>query len=369
LDEDWIVATYNFTDVEAKKNFARNKGVRWFKASPASIAIAKPSLLRRLITCLEKLDARTPSGEPALSDAELDLAFNKIKHQRVFTPVVSPAFKIQDDWNVYAIGSCFARGVEKAMIADGFNVVSAAKDFEEFERTHEGVQQLGFTNKYTTHSILNELKWALVPGEDCPENSVVDLEGGISVDPHINPTLTPAGREETLRRRALITDVQRRITSCQLVVITLGLVECWKDNEADTFLNMSPTKDMMDKYPGRYSLHVLGYHENKENLDQIYDILKEYGHPDLHIIVTVSPVPLLATFTGRDVVIANTYSKSVLRVVAEEWAVDKDDVGYFPSFEIVNNSQRDVAWANDLRHVQPEVVNSIMNQLVECYVK
>jgi hypothetical protein len=95
----------------------------------------------------------------------------------------------------------------------------------------------------------------------------------------------------------------------------------------------------------------------------------EYGHPDLHILLTVSPVPLLATFTGRDVVIANTFSKSVLRTVAEEWAADKVNVNYFPSYEIVCNSQRDVAWQDDLRHVKAEAVNSIMDQLKRCYVE
>jgi hypothetical protein len=112
---------------------------------------------------------------------------------------------------------------------------------------------------------------------------------------------------------------------------------------------------------------VVGYEENKANLDEIYEIISQYGHPNSHIIVTVSPVPLLATFTGRDVVVANSFSKSVLRAVAEEWASDKTNVDYFPSYEIVTNTKRDVAWENDLRHVRAEVVNSIMNQLKKHY--
>jgi hypothetical protein len=183
----------------------------------------------------------------------------------------------------------------------------------------------------------------------------------------MNPALKFVGRGETLERRALVTEVQARIKSCQLVILTLGLVECWKDGLTGVYLNITPTKQMMEKYPGRYSLHVVGYEENKANLDEIYEIISQYGHPNSHIIVTVSPVPLLATFTGRDVVVANSFSKSVLRAVAEEWASDKTNVDYFPSYEIVTNTKRDVAWENDLRHVRAEVVNSIMNQLKKHY--
>ena len=362
------MAIYDFTDKGAVKNFGRSKGVRWFKAGPINKPINTIGSYRRILNWLERFDKSKQEELPVLDEAAADLASNKIKYGRVFKPAINPTFKIDKDWNVFAIGSCFARGVERALLDGGFNVVSAATEFNGFERATEGVQQLGFTNKYTTHSILNEIKWALVPGESCPEDSVVDITSEESIDPHINPTLKFVKREETLKRRALISEVQGRITTCQLVVLTLGLVECWKDNQAGVFLNMTPTKAMLDKCPGRYSLHVIGYEENKANLDEVYQILMEYGHPDLHIIVTVSPVPLLATFTGRDVVVANSFSKSVLRTVAEEWAVTKENVNYFPSYEIVNNTHRDVAWENDLRHVKVEVVKSIMSQLVENYV-
>jgi len=89
--------------------------------------------------------------------------------------------------------------------------------------------------------------------------------------------------------------------------------------------------------------------------------LNRHGHVDLQVVVTTSPIPLLATFTDRDVVAANTYSKSVLRAVAEDLAAAHPNVHYFPSYEIVMNSDRGAAWADDGRHVQPEVVNHIMS--------
>ena len=73
------------------------------------------------------------------------------------------------------------------------------------------------------------------------------------------------------------------------------------------------------------------------------------------IIFTVSPIPLNFTFSNRDVVIANKYSKSVLRAAVENFIDDKNCF-YFPSFEIVQDC---VGWPNsykeDKRHVKVEI--------------
>ena len=61
------------------------------------------------------------------------------------------------------------------------------------------------------------------------------------------------------------------------------------------------------------------------------------------------------TFSEKDVVVANRYSKSVLRASVEQ-LVDNKSVFYFPSFEIVLDC---VGWPKafkeDKRHVKPEV--------------
>jgi GSCFA family protein len=72
--------------------------------------------------------------------------------------------------------------------------------------------------------------------------------------------------------------------------------------------------------PSRYEFHLTSFAENRANLEGIYALLSEYGHPDVHIVVTVSPVPLMNTFSSTDIVVANTWAKSLLRAVAQEWA-------------------------------------------------
>lgn len=290
--------------------------------------------------------------------------------KQVFRPVIRPVFEISKDDKLFAMGSCFARGIETALKDRGFVMESAATEFDHFETIGgRRLNPLGFTNKYTTYSMLNELRWALDPEAQFPEASLVDLDGGICIDPHINPTLKPVDRAGTLERRRIMTEVVRRIANCRVVFLTLGLVEAWYDKDAGVWLNSTPTAVMRAKYPERYAFLVTDYPANLENLEQFHALLMKYGHSDVHVIVTVSPVPLNATFSGEDVVVANTFSKSTLRAVASEWANRHDNVQYFPSYEIVLNSDRDLAWEGDKRHVKGQMARYIMDYFVKAFVR
>jgi hypothetical protein len=105
-----------------------------------------------------------------------------------------------------------------------------------------------------------------------------------------------------------------------------------------------------------------------EGLEDIHRLLTEHGHPDLQIVVTVSPVPMWVTFTGQDVVLANTATKSLLRTAAGAWTRNHANVHYFPGYEIVLNSARSVVWERDGRHVRPPFVRQIMELFVRTHV-
>ena len=75
------------------------------------------------------------------------------------------------------------------------------------------------------------------------------------------------------------------------------------------------------------------------------------------------------TFSTMDIVIANTGAKSLLRSVAQEWAAAHSNVDYFPSYEIVQNSDRTAMWERDLRHVTGTGVQHIMQLFLRNYLK
>jgi hypothetical protein len=55
------------------------------------------------------------------------------------------------------------------------------------------------------------------------------------------------------------------------------------------------------------------------------------------VILTVSPVPLTATNSGRHVLAATMESKSILRAVAGQLRSGNPWVDYFPSYEIISS--------------------------------
>jgi hypothetical protein len=295
-------------------------------------------------------------------------AFQRLRHTW-FTPKVDPKFKLRRDDKFYAIGSCFARGIESSLTGHKIIVESAAPEFAELQPANKELSGLGFTNKYNTYSILNELRWALDPDAVFPQESIVQVTKTTWYDPHTNPSLALADLAETLERRAMMQAVTKRIKHCRAVIVTLGLAEVWRDVKADVFINRTPIPSLFKTQPGRYEFHLTSFAENWANLEAIYALLTQYGHPDVRIVVTVSPVPLMNTFSTMDIVVANTWAKSLLRAVAQEWATAHPNVDYFPSYEIVQSSDRAAVWERDLRHVKGAGAHHIMELFLRNYIE
>ena len=282
-------ALYVATAADAMNNYRENTAAIWHK---------------------ENIDPNDPAGK---------YAFQRLR-QACFIPHVVPKFKFRRDDKFYAIGSCFARGIENALAAQNVVVESAASEFARLQPANRRTSGLGFTNKYNTYSILNELRWALDPDAKFPRDSIVPLTKTKWYDPHTNPTLEFVDLEQTLERRALTQTVTKRIKSCRAVIVTLGLAEVWRDVKANVFVNRTPMPSLFKTDPDRYEFQLSTFAQNWANLEMIHRLLMMYGHSDVHIIVTVSPVPLMNTFSTMDIVVANSWAKSLLRAVSQEWA-------------------------------------------------
>jgi hypothetical protein len=71
---------------------------------------------------------------------------------------------------------------------------------------------------------------------------------------------------------------------------------------------------------------------------------------------------MIATATGNHVLAATSYTKSVLRVAAEDAARGNEEVFYFPFYEIVTGPQAPKTYfAPDRRTVAPEAVKLVMS--------
>ena len=151
------------------------------------------------------------------------------------------------------------------------------------------------------------------------------------------------------------------------MILTLGLVEVWEDRRSGRFLNAAPSLASARREPDRYQLHILDAQANTAALEGIRARLKAMN-PTVKLVITVSPVPMTETFSGRDVLAANTYSKSVLRAAAETFANAHDDADYFPSYDMIASSPRATAYASDCVHVTDAVVGQIVQIFLREYL-
>lgn len=278
-------------------------------------------------------------------------------------PNIEPSFKLRPAENVFTIGSCFARNIERHLVRLGYKV--PAREYVPAELI--GQQLDGFMNKFTPQSMLNEIRWALNPNQaPAPESAFLDQKDGTVLDGQLMSKIN-VPHERALERRSEITSVFRGIADCRVVIITLGLVEAWYDKVNDLYLNRSLPEYNSEKEPDRFEFHVLSFDELYKATKELMDLILEKGHPETRIILTVSPVPLTATFTQNDVLSSNMYSKSVLRAVAEHIVTEFDAIDYFPSYESVMLSDRNSTWQDDLIHVRDEVVGVNVGRMAEAY--
>jgi len=276
-----------------------------------------------------------------------------------------PTFGLIPGEAVFTMGSCFARNIERRFSELGFYLPTMSLTLPPEERASQTENDL--LNKYPPHSILNELRWALDPGAEFPEAAYLSIRKDLWHDPHLAGNVTPAPLERVRERRRMVEGIYRQIPRCRIVVMTLGLTEAWFDNETGLYLNAAPPQPAFRADPDRFRLDVLTVDEIINVLDQIRDLLQRFGHPQMRMMLTVSPVPFKATFTGRDAIIANSYSKSALRAAAEMFVFKNNNVDYVPSYEIVTHTPRNSAFIQDNRHITPSLVNEIVDRVVATY--
>jgi hypothetical protein len=297
-------------------------------------------------------DGRDP-GDPQSAHARIA--------DGIVLPDVVPKFRLSPDDVFFCIGSCFARNIEEHLIYRRLPVISRSVPFgDRMGRVN------GMVNKYTPASILNELRWSLA-GVPFPEASLIE-EDGAWRDLHLAARAPAKSLDEALERRAQVRRYFERLREATVVIVTLGLVETWHDVHADAMLNTAPSLGMTRRFPGRFRLVVTDYAENLRILHEIYELLSRYAAPAVRIVVTVSPVPMTETFTGRDVVVANTYSKSTLRAAAEDSVRGHANVDYYPSYESIVVSNRALTYnqADDL-HVLDAAVRLVAEHFLRAY--
>ncbi len=274
----------------------------------------------------------------------------------------APKFELPAAARFFCMGSCFARNIEEALLYRGVDVLS--KRFpcskEEYPWRHNGI-----VNKFTSASMANEARWALSGGTGAA--SIIETATG-AFDLQLTPGAPAVGVERAHERRRYIeTEYFARLREADVVILTLGLIEAWRDQQTGQWQNAAPPYALVRDNPERFTLALTSASENRDALEDLRaTVLSVASHAKF--VVTVSPVPMGTTFSGEDIIIANMRSKSVLRAVAAEFAGAHADVDYFPSYEIVTGTSRAQAYGPDCIHVRDKLVRRVVEQFCTLYV-
>jgi len=158
--------------------------------------------------------------------------------------------------------------------------------------------------------------------------------------------------------------LRRALEKCEVFIVTLGMTEAWYFANDGLFTNATP----------RSKEAILLRHKNLSVADNVVELERLYAvynrhRPGIKLIISVSPVPINATFNvEHNVVVANSLSKSTLRVAAEEFCRKHPDTCfYFPSFEAVTYGTRE-PWDIDRRHVSADAVTRVMRQFQRMFL-
>ena len=283
----------------------------------------------------------------------------------VARPTLEPSFRIGKQDLIFTVGSCFARNIEKQLIIEGYGV--AVSRFRPPSEPGAETDRDLMLNRYVPQSIANELAWAF-GDRPFPEASYYqELEGWRDLQLHLG---APAAPIETVKeRRAALAEYMRLAAEAGVFIMTVGLAEAWFDLATGLYLNAAPPARARKLFPDRFQFHLLGHEEILAGLEQIHDLLSRYGRSDLRILVTVSPVALSTTFTGRDVLVANSYMKSALRTAVEAFAMGRENIDYLPSYESIVLSDRRRAWREDQAHVADEMVRVNVLRMLASYAE
>ncbi len=286
-------------------------------------------------------------------------------------PVLAAPFRIAPNDKVATAGSCFAQHIARTLVTQGFHYLvteqAAHLSPEAQLESNYGVFSARFGNVYTARQLRQLLEMALgdVPS---PQGLVWPRGDGRWVD-GLRPYIEPEGFDDEAQalasRQQMLACTSDMFQGCDVLVFTLGLTEAWHRAADGVVLPLAPGVACSAAPMGEFAFVNFSHDQVLADMRAFLWLLKSVN-AKVRVVLTVSPVPLVATYEPRSVIASTAYSKAVLRSVAGELAKEFDWVVYFASYEVITaapNAGR--YFAPDWREVLPEGVAHVMGLFME----
>lgn len=284
-------------------------------------------------------------------------------------PVVNPKFIIKEDEKVATAGSCFAQHISKTLSKNGFNYfITEKSDAPDALANNYGVYSARYGNIYSTRQLLQ--LFYRVYGYFKPVDDAWETEDGRLVDP-FRPQIQLNGfaslEELHESREQHFSAVRKMFEKMDIFVFTLGLTEIWRSKIDGAVFPLAPGVAGGSMDDMKYEFLNLSVEDVRKDLQVFLDMLSTVN-PKVKVLLTVSPVSLMATYEDRHVLCSTTLSKSVLRSAADVIFKENSHVDYFPSYEIITGSYScGKFYEEDFRSVRPEGVSQVMKIFMKNY--
>lgn len=275
-------------------------------------------------------------------------------------------FKINPRDKIATAGSCFAQHISNFLRKNGTDIYIAEPAHpilsdELAQQMHYGQFSARYGNIYTVRQLLELFLQAFEKREIIGDYAF----GGDSVYDLLRPAIQPNGFVSVVEAQAdrafHIRSVRKMFETTDVFVYTLGLTEAWVNAEQNFVYPSCPGTVQGEFNKDKHKPVNFTCSQIINDLISFIDGLLEVN-PKVKIILTVSPVALAATFENENVLVATSYSKSVLRAVCGEVRNLYPNVEYFPSYEIITSSCSFGQYlASDLREVSPRGVSHVMS--------
>lgn len=285
-------------------------------------------------------------------------------------PHLNTTLRITPEHKIASAGSCFAQRISQALRESGYNylVLEKGPEFLSQEMLREqgyGVYSARYGNIYTALQLLQTFRRAFgsfTPAEPLWKNAL-----GRVVDP-FRSGIEPMGffsEEECLWDRESHLNATRQVfEELDILIFTLGLTESWHSKEDGAVFPNCPGSGLGGEFdPARHVFHNFSVAEVVAHMESFMHALHEVN-PRAQVILTVSPVPLMATFEPRHVLQSTVYSKAVLRVACEELVRRNAQMHYFSSYEIVTATGDTKSYFKPNRR---DVTDAAVAHVIQCF--
>jgi GSCFA family len=259
-------------------------------------------------------------------------------------PMMEPPFKISPRDKVATAGSCFAQEIAHRLQTSGYHYYLAEKppqsmSLDEAERRNYSMYSCRYGNLYTTAQLLQLIDRAY--GRFRPElDHWTRVEDGRIVDP-FRPRIEPDGYDtvEAMRadREGHFGAVREMFETMDVFVFTFGHTETWRHKADGAILQLAPGVAGGVWDPAVYEFYNMTVSEVVRDFLASVDKIRAVN-PTVRIVLSVSPVGIIATYEDRHVIQSNTAVKAILRAAADEVVRSRPNIAYFPSYDLVNVS-------------------------------